>query len=156
MIAGAIWHQLGLKHRMTSDLAMDCLGPVDVTGYIARRVRWIRVRKPMVLAATLLEPLTESLLLGGLAAWALRRSLGIMPIPFLLIHLAAWFWVDISVVKALRGEPLRGQELVEFAQAWAVREMLTLPIWIWAMMGSIVVWRGTRYRISRTGEAIRL
>lgn len=110
----------------------------------------------MVLAATLLEPFTESLLLGGLAAWALRRSLGVMPVPFLLVHIALWFWVDISVVKALRGERLKGQELVEFAQAWAVREFLTLPIWIWAMMGSVVVWRGTRYRILRSGEAIRL
>ena len=35
-----------------------------VKDYIQRRVRWLRVRKYMVLLATLIEPTTESIICG--------------------------------------------------------------------------------------------
>lgn len=41
-----------------------------------------------------------------------------------------------------------------YFQAWAVRELLALPIWLFAMMGDTVGWRdeGTVYRVQRDGS----
>ncbi|KAJ9128369.1 hypothetical protein QFC24_000662 [Naganishia onofrii] len=153
MIASGIMHQLKLKHRITPDLALDCLGPVDVKAYIARRIRWIRVRRRMVLAATLVEPLTESLLLGALASWAFRTLFGISPILFFLAHEIAWLMVDLKVMKALKGEGLQGVgEFLKFFTAWVCREALALPIWLRAIIGDKVNWRGVTYKIHPSGQ----
>jgi ceramide glucosyltransferase len=145
-------HQLSLRHRITRDLALDCLGPVDVRAYIARRVRWIRVRRRMVLAATLVEPLTESLLLGLLASWAFRTLLGIPPVLFFVVHQVSWLMVDLKVMKSLKGEGLQSGEFWDFFVAWICREALALPIWLRAIIGETVVWRGVTYKILPSGR----
>ncbi len=149
-------HQLKLSHKMTPDLAMDCLGKIDVKDYIARRVRWIRVRRRMVLAATLVEPLTESLLLGMIAAASASLLFGFPGWLFFGIHELAWLWTDLSVMAALKGEGLQRGEWAEFLVAWSCRELLALPIWMMAIVGETVVWRGSRYKILRSGEAVRM
>jgi ceramide glucosyltransferase len=152
LIAHGIMHQLKLAHAMTPDLAMDCLGPMTLTQYVARRVRWIRVRKKMVLAATLIEPLTESILLGIVASWAAHLLVGIKPTWFFALHESAWTLMDLMVVAALRGEYLKGQELVDWLFVWTVREALALPVWLKAMLGGDrVVWRSTTYKILKNG-----
>ncbi|WVR04083.1 hypothetical protein IAU60_001082 [Kwoniella sp. DSM 27419] len=160
MIALGLWHQLKLKHAMTSDVALDFLGSLTVKDYIDRRVRWIRVRKKMTpLIATLLEPYTESLVSGLYGAWAIQRLLGANIFPIFLIHLAAWLALDLSTRRALEtnvrtiGPP--GSQAV-FILAWASREALALPIWLIAMTSSQVVWRGRKYMIGVSGEAIRM
>lgn len=54
MIAAALWHELGLRHDLSCDIARNVVGNMSLSDYIMRRVRWIRVRKHMVLSATLL------------------------------------------------------------------------------------------------------
>lgn len=50
------------KHTMVfGDYAFQPVASMSVKAYIARRVRWLRVRKYTVLAATLVEPGTESI-----------------------------------------------------------------------------------------------
>lgn len=50
------------KHGMVfGDYAFQPVANMSVKAYIARRVRWLRVRKYTVLAATLVEPGTESI-----------------------------------------------------------------------------------------------
>ncbi len=156
MIAAAIMHQLKLKHAMTPDLALDCLGPLTLGAYIARRVRWIRVRKRMTLAATLIEPLTESLLLGILASWAINTMIDFPSWLFFALHEGAWIATDLAVLRALKGEGLRRDERLDFCVAWACREALALPIWLKAMVGDTVVWRGVTYRIVASGEAVKV
>lgn len=48
MMADAIWNELGMRHAMGSDLAGNTVGSMKVETYFKRRVRWIRVRKYMV------------------------------------------------------------------------------------------------------------
>ncbi|WVO17920.1 hypothetical protein L204_105618 [Cryptococcus depauperatus] len=90
MIALSIWHELGLKHSMTSDVVLDFVGSLTVYDYISRRVRWIRVRKKMSLSATLLEPFTESIVSGLYGSWALSRLFGSNILPVFLVHMIAW------------------------------------------------------------------
>lgn len=159
MIGLGIWHELGLKHAMTSDVALDFLGALSVRAYIDRRARWIRVRKMMSLAATLLEPFTESILSGVYGGWALHRLFGVPRLAFWLLHMAVWLSVDLSVRRNLATN-VRGigppTDTIPFCIAWAARECLALPIWLYAMLGSVVTWRGHRYRILASGEAKRV
>ena len=157
LIAHSIMHQLKLGHAMTPDLAMDCLGSLGVSEYVARRVRWIRVRLRMVLAATLIEPLTESLLLGWVTSWALHTLFDIPRVPFFVIHQLVWFFMDLGVLTSLQGGELpRGKDLWNWIVVWSAREVLALPVWIKAVFGgSVVMWRGVKYRIESDGRAVK-
>ncbi|OQE23529.1 hypothetical protein PENSTE_c008G00480 [Penicillium steckii] len=64
------------KHAMVfGDLAIQPVANMSVRGYIARRVRWLRVRKFTVLLATLVEPGTESFVCSIYGAWGLTTAL---------------------------------------------------------------------------------
>lgn len=158
MLASALWHELGLRHSLSCDTALNTLPPtMPLSAYIARRVRWIRVRKAMVLAATLLEPLTESPVAGLFAMWSFRQ-LG-LPIPwliFLVLHFSAWFLVDLLVYSVLAMHHVPSEQFGAFCIAWALREFLSFPIWLRAVLGSEVEWRGTKYQMRKNGEVDRV
>lgn len=56
-----IGERLGKHALVLGDFAFQPVANMSVKAYIARRVRWLRVRKFTVLAATLVEPATESI-----------------------------------------------------------------------------------------------
>ncbi|BEI86609.1 hypothetical protein CcaverHIS002_0608960 [Cutaneotrichosporon cavernicola] len=159
MIALSLWHELGLKHAMTGDVATDFLGALTVRDYFMRRARWIRVRKMMTLPATSMEPLTESIVASLYGAWAVYSLFGVPKLLFWVLSMGAWLATDLAVRNALAtnvrhvGPP---QPTWRFMLAWAARECLALPIWLYAMLGSRVVWRGKAYRVLASGEAKRL
>lgn len=163
MIALALWHQLNLRHAMNGDVALDYLGALSVRDYIARRIRWIRVRKRMTpVLVTALEPFTEMLFGGLCAMWALHRLFGVRAHTFSIVfslHAFVWVLVDLSVRRSLattvRGD-LPPASTAQFLVAWAARELLTLPVWLYGITSSVVVWRGQKYRIVGNGEAIKL
>ena len=49
MIGEAIWDDLGMRHAMGGDVAGNAVGSMDFQTFFRRRVRWIRVRKYMVM-----------------------------------------------------------------------------------------------------------
>ncbi|KAL1851262.1 Ceramide glucosyltransferase [Paecilomyces lecythidis] len=64
------------KHGIVfGDFAFQPVANMSVKAYIARRVRWLRVRKFTVLLATLVEPGTESLLCSVYGAFGITTSL---------------------------------------------------------------------------------
>ena len=48
MIGEAIWIELGMRHAMGTDMAGNTVGAMSYRTFFRRRVRWIRVRKFMV------------------------------------------------------------------------------------------------------------
>ncbi|KZT30717.1 glycosyltransferase family 21 protein [Neolentinus lepideus HHB14362 ss-1] len=155
MIASALWHELGLRHDLSCDVARNAIGKMSFADYIWRRVRWIRVRKHMVLAATLVEPFTESVVVGLIAATCLNYLLHIPRWLFLIIHCGAWLMVDLDVYESLAGHPVPESSRLAFVAAWFMREGLALPIWMLGMLGSEVDWRGRKYRVLQNGEVER-
>lgn len=101
------------------------------------------------------------MLIGFIASRCLPAFLSIPPILFFLVHMAAWYLVDVSVFRSLASaapvvrEPLSPYERpsLAFFQAWCIREVSALPIWIFAMCGNRVEWRdqGQRYVVRRDG-----
>ncbi|PYH88981.1 hypothetical protein BO71DRAFT_364355 [Aspergillus ellipticus CBS 707.79] len=64
------------KHALVfGDLAFQPMANMSVQAYIARRVRWLRVRKFTVMLATLVEPGTESILCSLYGAWGVTTAL---------------------------------------------------------------------------------
>ena len=155
MIASALWHELDCRHDLSCDVAHNAMGKMTLADYVWRRVRWIRVRKHMVLAATLLEPFTENLVASSIAAASVKYLFGVSPWVFLPIHHSAWLWVDLDVYESLAGYPLPSHERWKFIGAWCIREMLAFPIWILAVCGDEVTWRGKRYQVLRAGQVRR-
>jgi ceramide glucosyltransferase len=150
----SIWHELGLPHALGADVAANALGPMSFSSYYKRRVRWIRVRKESVIAATILEPWTESVLAGVIMSWAanyLTRGSVAMWAAF-VVHWSLWLIVDLGLRWYLTGTPFKSAgEGCLFVLAWVGRELLTLPIWMSAIWGSEIEWRGVKYTLSRGG-----
>ncbi|KAG8780311.1 hypothetical protein FRC15_009633 [Serendipita sp. 397] len=125
---------------------------------IDSRARWIRVRKADVLAATILEPLTESVLAGILFSNALSCLSGgrISAIAVFAIHWCIVLSIDLDVRYCLASTPFSSwHECFTFILAWAGRELLAFPIWLYAIFGNEINWRGVKYRMLRNGEVER-
>ncbi|KAJ7357197.1 glycosyltransferase like family 2-domain-containing protein [Mycena albidolilacea] len=155
MIAGALWHELGDRHDLACDVARNVVGNMSLSDYVLRRARWIRVRKHMVLVATLLEPFTESVVLSIICATSLGYLFAVPYWISICVHFALWVYVDLDVYASLAGHPLPSNVRWQFMSAWAARELLALPIFLFAMFGSEVEWRGRKYRVLRNGEVAR-
>ncbi|KAF9457344.1 glycosyltransferase family 21 protein [Collybia nuda] len=152
MIASSLWHELDQRHDLSCDVARNVVGNMTMSDYIWRRVRWIRVRKHMVLAATILEPFTESIVLSVIACTSLNNLCGIPRWIVLVMHFTVWLLIDLDVYASLAGHPMPPSRRWQFIVAWTIREILALPIFLLAIVGDEVIWRGNRYQVLRNGE----
>ncbi|AAS51433.2 ACR207Wp [Eremothecium gossypii ATCC 10895] len=169
MIGTALWDMLGGRTGMTGQCVYQPLhysvNHDGLQNYFDRRVRWQRVRKYMVLAATLLEPTTESILIGLMGSYALPRLLAAAhpttaAFAYFVLHMAAWCYMDRiqynTLVRTLdptiafgHRYPAASYErpFYNWLQYWLLREVLAFPIWIKAMSGSVINWRDRPFRI---------
>lgn len=156
MIASALWHELGLRHDLSCDVARNSVSDMTLSDYIWRRVRWIRVRKHIVLSATALEPFTECFLLSAIGAASLHHIFSAPIWLFLLLHFGLWLLVDMDVYTSLAGHSVPATELLQFVGSWVTRELFALPIFLLAIFGNEVEWRGQAYLVLGHGEVKRV
>ncbi|KAK8009684.1 cytochrome P450 oxidoreductase [Apiospora arundinis] len=146
------------------DLAIQPMAGMSVAAYIARRKRWLRVRKWTVLAATLVEPGIQSLIcctsiayglttvpwmntyLGIPQTWASWALCWTGAITFWIVHDRILFGrlhaghsvqIDEHTPAFARGTARGGTERRRFGEwflAWLGREFLAFPIWTWAVL----------------------
>lgn len=152
MIASALWHELGLRHDLSCDVARNVVGNMSLRDYVQRRVRWIRVRKHMVFIATVLEPLTESIVLVAIGSSSLKYIFGAPIWLCVIVHFLMSLMIDLDVYTSLAGHPLPESIRWEFLAGWVAREVLALPIFLFAVFGNTVEWRGRRYEVLNNGE----
>ncbi|PRT54792.1 Ceramide glucosyltransferase [Wickerhamiella sorbophila] len=171
LIAEALW-STGLRTRLANEQAIQPIADATAQAYIDRRVRWIRVRKHMVVAATLVEPTTEVLLSGLIGAWTAGNLwFGGFSWLWLVIHVILWCSIDylnfhnftcfanisgqnrpfftrqyFSPDHSMCGKP---RKLTDWLPTWVGRELLALPIWIKSMCGSRIEWRNRPFKIRR-------
>ncbi len=167
---------LGKHALLFGDLAVQPMAAMSLRDYIARRIRWLRVRKFTVTLATLVEPGTESFLCSLYGAYAFMTLTDLfdvtLTIPSWLRYSAFWIcsvfiWAVIDRALYLRLHSARSIEmdehvpsfaralttrrrtsLTDWALAWLGREALALPVWTWAVYGGTSVkWRGKRFRV---------
>lgn len=159
------------------DPAIQPMSLMSVSDYVARRVRWLRVRKWTVMLATLVEPGVESLLCCGYFSFAvttlpwfrqlLPRTWSAMAAVW-LCSVTIWMLLDRLVSSLLLqcrsvdvdentpsyargvGRPggVPARPFAAWLRAWIGREALALPIWTWAvLLGTTVVWRGKKFSV---------
>lgn len=174
------------KHAMVfGDVAVQPIDGMSIQDYVARRVRWLRVRKFTVPAATLVEPATECFVDSAYGAFALtwlkpvREALGIgsswstfAGIFFLsvcvwaimdwtlsyVLHSMASVEVDENTPAFIRACQMRKiRPTGEWLIAWVGRESLALYIWLKAIVGGVtVIWRGRRFRVGFDASVVAL
>lgn len=163
------------NHAMVfGDLAIQPMAGMSVGEYIARRVRWLRVRKFTVTLATLVEPGTECFLCSLYGAYAftslptVQDLLGSPPkwiafAAFWFMSVCLWAMVDWMLYSKLHSSESinvdentpafarpprdgRRRPFLVWLASWLGRETLAFPIWAWAVFGGVtVVWRGRRF-----------
>jgi len=107
----------------------------------------------MVAIATYVEPLTECVVLSLLASWSIYHLFSFPPWLVLLLHYPGWIYVDLDVHESLAAHALLPEKRWRFMAAWMLREIIAFPVWLYAIFGNDVDWRGRKYRIIRNGEA---
>jgi ceramide glucosyltransferase len=165
------------KHGLVfGDLAIQPMAGMSIREYIARRVRWLRVRKWTVTLATFVEPGVEPLLCSAYGAFAastlpwVHENIGIPQTwtafaSFWICSVLAWMVLDAFTYAKLHSgstievdsdtpsfaKPLDGgfrRPVGQYLLAWIGREVLQLPIWTWACLGgTTVMWRGKQFRV---------
>lgn len=169
MIGICLWENLFSRTGMTGDFVIQPLSGSDntVNDYITRRVRWLRVRKYMVLMATLVEPTTESIVCGLFGTYTISTLLWHTWFSWKLfaLHFSIWVLTDyiqyytfiynianadyqLNWLKESKLPPLT-RSFPRWLYVWIMREALALPIWIMAMCGHEIDWRGKPFKIKK-------
>ncbi|KAJ3333527.1 hypothetical protein HDU76_007057 [Blyttiomyces sp. JEL0837] len=148
IIGQTIWNQ-NLRHVISADVAYQPLGEGSLSEYFKRRARWTRIRKYTVVGATMVEPFTESIVNGLLAAYGFHKFFGVPAFGFMILHLILWYIGDVSLVSIL--DPSSVQDIGRFTTAWLVREITALPVYLYACAGSTVEWRGSLFILKNDG-----
>jgi ceramide glucosyltransferase len=166
MIGIALW-ETG-RTGMTGDVVIQPIGGSvanTLMDYVDRRVRWLRVRKYMVMAATLVEPTTESILIGLFGTYGISNLWfdGRYRLVMMCIHEIIWCFVDYiqsSILQQYAGQDQlsifdppffvtqKRPHWVHWCFIWVLREMLAFPVWLKAMCGSQIDWRNRPFKIN--------
>lgn len=64
--------------------------------------RWAKLRFAMVPHTIVLEPLSECMILGIMAAWSLNFLLQVDPFAVYLFHLLLWFLLDYVLLSVVQ------------------------------------------------------
>jgi ceramide glucosyltransferase len=141
--------RFGRQHAMTGDLARQPLGSLTLMEFIKRRIRWIRLRKYVATLGTLYEPWTECFLSGFVGGTAFNYFFQIPFLLFFSIHVFIWFLCDVLVMSTL--EPKFLSSIGLYVTSWIIKETFAAPLWIAAMIGTKVEWRGKHFILNWDG-----
>lgn len=143
MIAEALW-KAGKRTELAPDVVVQPLASdTSVREYWLRRVRWIRLRKYMVISATLVEPFTDCFFATAFVCIGASLQL-----RWFFILSILWLACDYANYRLLFAKAnARGQRLWQFVLVWLLRETSAFPLWVVAISGRRVYWRNREYRI---------
>lgn len=104
MIGDGLWKRGG-RHAMNGDRVVQPVSSSSLKEYFFRRTRWLRVRKYIVTAATLVEPMTECFLCGVMGAIAFHVFFAASFGKFLVVHVFTWALLDCWIFNCIHSSP---------------------------------------------------
>jgi len=139
-VSGEEVARLGMRVDVATRPVDNVLGPLSVRSFLARHLRWARIRRRMNPAGYVGELLLNPVFLALCGALTLRT-------PSALALLAAVLAAK-SVVNAAaeRGAGAR-RPIVVYPALTLVKDVLVGAVWIVPFASSTVTWRGNRFRI---------
>ena len=142
----------GWKIRISSHPALQNSATPDVDSFQKRISRWAKLRFAMVPHTIVLEPLSECLILGMIAGWAMNFLFQFDPFAVYLFHLLTWFLLDFLLLTIVQNGSLPFSKR-EFVVAWLFRESTALLVFLKALCDPDIQWRTGTYRLRWGGVA---
>ena len=143
----------GYKSVISSQPAWQNSGDCSVDKFQKRITRWIKLRTAMVPFATyILEPISECVVLGILAACATKFLFRVNPAVFFVAHILTWCFLDYNLLMIIQNKPLPFTR-TQFLVKWLEREFKALYIFLQALWNPTIVWRGKTFRLRWGGQA---
>jgi ceramide glucosyltransferase len=129
--------RIGLKVVLTHEPVVQYVGEQSVFSYWGRHLRWGRLRKAISIYSFISEILINSIVSGVLGGWVIGRWLGVSAGSFFAFHMSFYLICDLLLIQEIEGSFV-WQDLI----AWCVREASAIPLWLVALCGNKVKWRG--------------
>lgn len=131
---------LGMRTAVAHHCVDNVLGEVSVSRFLARHLRWAKIRRRMNVAAYLCEFVLNPLVVA-LSGYLLAPSRALLAV--LLLALAA------RVLQGRHAEAIAGVRRAIWTYLWLVplRDLLVGAVWIVPFFATTVSWRGNRLRI---------
>ncbi|KAI1280568.1 Ceramide glucosyltransferase [Halotydeus destructor] len=142
----------GWKIRISSQPAWQNSATPDIESFQNRVSRWAKLRFAMVPHTIILEPLSECMILGIMAAWSLNFLLQVDPFAVYLFHLLLWFLLDYVLLCIVQNGMLPFSK-TDFVIAWLFRESSALLVFFRALWDPDIKWRTGTYRLKWGGIA---
>lgn len=127
-------------------------GNCSVSLFQNRITRWTKLRAAMCPHTLLLEPFSECLTIGALAAWACYFLFRTDPFFFYLTHILIWFIADYTLLRIIQNGKLPFNKL-EFLVMWLFREAAAPYLFLHAMWNPTIRWRNKEFRLKWGGVA---
>jgi ceramide glucosyltransferase len=142
----------GWKLRISSQPAWQNSCTADIDSFQHRITRWAKLRIAMIPHMILLEPLSECLMLGVLAAWAVSFLFQCDPFAVYLFHMLLWFLLDYVLLCIVQNGSIPFSK-TDFVVAWMLRECCALLLFIRALWEPDIKWRTGTFKLKWGGIA---
>ncbi|XP_063397093.1 ceramide glucosyltransferase-like [Mytilus trossulus] len=143
--------QAGYKSVLCTSTAQQNSGYSSVGTFHKRIIRWSQLRIALLPHLIILEPLSECMLMGACASWAIEYLFGISSMGVFLMHILLWFLLDYTLLRVVENGPLPFSKF-EFVVAWLMRETLALFLTLQSHRNTIVKWRHKQYKLNWGGK----
>lgn len=146
-MAGVGMIRLGLKVATASDPIDQYIGRYSFGEFWSRHLRWGRIRKTQAPLPFFIEPWLGSILSGALGAWAAGCLYRVPAEAFLAGHALIWASCDLLLLRRFSG-----RLTLRCLAGWALREAVSLALWLHIACGNTVNWRGQKLKLRTGGE----
>lgn len=142
----------GWKTTISSQPALQNSGICDVNSFQARLTRWAKLRVAMIPMVIIFEPLSECMVIGALAAWAVSILFLWDSVTFYLVHILVWFLCDWILLITVQNGSLPFNKF-DFLVAWLFRECSGPYLFLHAIIYPDIQWRNRMFKLSWGGVA---
>ncbi|KAL1140206.1 hypothetical protein AAG570_000138 [Ranatra chinensis] len=142
----------GWRIAVSSQPAWQNSGLCEVKSFQARLRRWVKLRTAMLPLTMLFEPLSECLVLGACASWAVSFIFNWDPLLFYLVHILVWFFCDWILLSIVQNGTLPFNKF-DFVIGWLFREVSSPYLFLNALWNPTIRWRSRMYRLKWGGIA---
>ncbi|XP_037045557.1 ceramide glucosyltransferase isoform X2 [Bradysia coprophila] len=145
----------GWKTSISSQPAMQNCGTCNIASFQARLTRWAKLRVAMVPTMILLEPLSECMIVGVFASWAVNVLFHWDSLVFYLVHILLWFLSDWILLSIVQNGSLPFNKF-DFVVGWVFREFSGPYLFLHALWNPAIRWRARVYKLAWGGVAYEI
>lgn len=145
----------GWRTAVCSQPAMQNSGICDLGSFQARLTRWAKLRQAMMPTMIVMEPLSECMVVGMCASWAVSVLFGWTALVFYMVHVLMWFLSDWVLLSIVQNGSLPFNKF-EFVVGWLFREFSGPYLFLLALWNPAIRWRKRVYKLAWGGQAYEL